>query len=187
MFINRPQTLKTFNQLSLFNPTRFLEIMTSITHKGAFSLELESGATDLREAHWIGDREVHTRAQYSLNQGRLEVGEALFETGITGVSDKEVEDLPYFESLVLKTYAPIALKSGETMPVLTIKVLLTQPPYSPQNLFSKRTDRTRIIGNFGWMRTYEIRDLLPTSDLVNARYADKIKLTETFNHRKPVA
>ena len=190
MFVNRPQTLKTFSQLSLFDPNRFLARMNQITDKGTFSLELASGDLDLKESHWIGDREVHTRALYGLNQGRLEVGDALFETGVVGL-DKEEESPPYFESLVLVTDVPITLKSGEILPVSTVKVLLTQQPYS-ENVFSDRVDRTRLaslrfLGNLGWIRDYSVRCLLPTSDLVNARYADKIKLAETFNHHRQVA
>jgi len=186
MFVNRPQILKEFKQLSLFDPKRFLERMNDVTSRGAFSLELESGETELREPHWIGDREVHTRVTYALNQGRLEVGDALFETGVIGRNPEKEEEPPYFESLVLRTNVPLAFRSGKTFPISTIKILLTQQPYS-ENVFSDRVDRTRFFGNWGWARDYTLRDLLPTSEIVNTKYADRIKLTETFNHHKPVA
>ena len=148
---------------------------------------MESGATDLREPHWIGDREVHTQAQYGLKQGNLELGDALYETGVRGISDKEAENLPYFESLVLRTDLPIHLTSGKTIPKSTIKILLTEQPYQPEHLHSTRTDRTRIIGNLGWMRTYEVKLLLPTSEFISERYSTPQHLEETFNHLWPIA
>jgi hypothetical protein len=187
MLTSLSPTFREFKQLILFDPQRFLGRMTSITSSGGFSLDLWVGNFDLREVHRLRDREVHTRAEYYLKQGRMVVGDVKFETGVSGVSDEEVENLPYFESLVLRTDIPIALKSTEIIPVSTIKVLLTQPPYSPQVLYSKRTDRTRIVGNLGWMRTYNIRGLLPTSYLVKEHYAQKIDSDEEFNPLFPIA
>lgn len=187
MFTNLPPYFKTFNQLSLFDPNQFLERMTSVTSSGRFSLDLVAGDTDLKELSRRRDEEVRTRAEYALKQGNSNVGDALFETGVIEVSDKTRDDPPYFERLVLRTDVPISFKSGETIPITTIKILLAQLPSMSQMIFSSRTDKTRRIGGLFWVRNYSVSNLLPTSYFFKEQYLKHWASNERRNHLLPTA
>lgn len=179
--------LRTFKQLQLFDPIRFLERIRTISGSPGFSLELATGETDLTEKHWIGDREIKTRANYSLNYREQQVGNALFETGLLGRDTEKEEEPPYFESLVLLTKNPLLFKMNQRLPVSTLKILLSPVNYTGgAPISSTRVDRTRRK-SFGWHRDYTIIEMFPTSDFVRAEYVGPDKLVEEFNGRKPVA